>query len=97
MLPCRILLRPLLVSLEDSAGVLPLALGSRHLIARRVLLPLQPLELGDQPAPAILEHRQLLELAVHVQSPALQAAFHLIPMVAHESRVKHDGDPIIGR
>ena len=83
------LLRPLPVGVEDAARVFALPLRSRHLIARRVLLPLQPFELGNQPAPAVLEHRQLLELAVDVHPAALEPAFHVVPMIAYVSRVKH--------
>ena len=83
------LLRPLPVRLEDAARVLALPLRARDLVAGRVLLALQPFELGNQPAPPILERRQLLELAVDVHPAVLQPAFHVVLVIAYVGRVKH--------
>ena len=85
------LLRPLPVRLEDAARVLALPLRARDLVAGRVLLALQPFELGNQPAPPVLERRELLELAVDVHAAVLQPAFHFVLVVAHVSRIKHGG------
>ena len=79
MLDLPNLLRPLPVGLEDAAGVLALPLRARDLVARRVLLALQPFELGNQPAPPVLERRQLLELAVDVHPAVLAARVSLRP------------------
>ncbi len=83
------LLRPLTVRFEDAARVLALPLRARNLVAGRVLLALQPFELGNQPAPPVLERRQLLELAVDVHPAVLQPAFHFVLVIAHVSRIKH--------
>ena len=62
------LLRARFVRRENVRGVLALALRARHFVARRVLIALEPFELGDQSAPARLERRQLLELGVRLQA-----------------------------
>src|SRR5918995_1249674 len=83
------LLRWLPVRFENRAGVFALPLCARNLIARRILIPLHPFELGNQSTTAILQRRKLLEFAVGVHTSVLQAAFHFLLMVAHVSGVKH--------
>ena len=95
------LLRSLPVRLEDRGGVPALPLGPRHLVAGRVLLALEPLELRDQPPPPVLERGQRLELAVGVEAAIAQAAAHLILMVAHEDGIQHGeilypNGPVVG-
>ena len=89
MLELPNLLRPLPVRVEDAARVLALPLRARDLVAGGVLLALQTLELGNQPAPPVLERRQLLELGVDMHPAVLQPAFHFVLVVAHVSRIKH--------
>ena len=48
---CLICCARALLAARIGDGVEPLPLGARDLVARRVLLALQPFELGDQPAP----------------------------------------------
>ncbi len=79
MLELPNLLRPLPVGLEDAARVFALPLRARDFVARRVLLALQPFELGNQPAPPVLERRELLELAVDVHPAVLRARVSLRP------------------
>jgi hypothetical protein len=83
------LLRALPVRLEDAARVLPLALRSRHLVARRVLIALQTFELRNQPASAVFERRELLEVALSVPATVLQAASDFFLVIAYVCRVKH--------
>ena len=73
------LLRPLAIRVEDGARVLALPLRSRHFVAGRVLVALQPLELGNQPSAPVLQRGQLFELAVDVHAAALQARVSLHP------------------
>ena len=84
------LLRPLAVGFENRGRVLPLALGARHFISRRVLLALQPLELGDEATAAVLQHGELFELAVDNQAAGRQPALHVLLMIAHVRRIEHD-------
>ena len=86
---CSNLLRPLTIGLEDAARVLALPLRARNLVARRILIALQPLELGNQPPPPVLERRELFELCVDVPAAVLQPASDFFPVIAHISRVKH--------
>ena len=83
------LLRPLTIGLQDAARVLALALCARNLVAGRILIALQSFELGNQPAPLVLERRQLFELAVSVHPAILQTAFDVFLVIAHINRVKH--------
>ncbi len=78
------------VRLLDVRGVVPLPLGARHLVARRVLLALQPLELGDQPAPRGFERGDLLERAVGIEAAVAQAGADLFDVIADVNRVEHD-------
>ena len=84
-------LRARLVRREDRGRVLALALGTRHLIAGGVLLALETLELGDQPASARFERRQLLELGVRRERRGAAGprgpprVFPYIGRVEHES------------
>ena len=89
MLSCRICCARCRFASKMAARVLALPLGPRHFVARRVLLALQPLELGNQAAAPVFERRQLLELAVRVHAAALQAAFHVLLMLSHVSRIQH--------
>jgi len=52
--------------------VLPHALGTRDLVARRVLLTLQPFELGDDPPPRGLERCDLFERLVGIEAAVAQ-------------------------
>ncbi len=92
MLKLSNLLRPLTIGLEDVARVLALPLRARNLVARRILIALQPLELGNQPAPPVLERRKLFELGIGVHAAILQPAFDVFLVIAHISRVKHGGN-----
>ena len=84
------LLRPLAIRLENRARVFALPLRARDFVARGILLALQPLELGYQPAPSVLERRKRFEVAVDVHAALVKPSTHLVRVVAHENRVKHD-------
>ena len=60
------------VGFLDRRRVVTLPLGPRDLVARRVLLPLQPLELGNQPAARRLERGELLERLVGIEPAVAQ-------------------------
>ena len=65
--------------------VLPLALRARDLVAGRVLLALQPLDLGDQPPAPGFERRQLLEIGVGIEAAVAEAGADLVDVIAHEA------------
>ena len=73
------LLRPLTVGLEDGARVFALPLRARDFVAGRILLALQTFELGNQPPAAVLERRQLLELARRHSSRGSAGRASLLP------------------
>ncbi len=83
------LLRPLTVGVEDGACVFALPLRPRDFVAGRVLLALQPFELGNQAPPPGFERRELLELGIDGPAAVLHPAFHLVLVVAHERWIKH--------
>ena len=66
------LLRARAVGFLDRRRVLALPLGARDLVARRVLLPLQPFDLGNQPAARGLERGDLLERLVGIEPAVAQ-------------------------
>ena len=78
-----------LVRGKERRGVLPLPLGARDFVAGGVLLPLEALDLRDQPPAARLERRQLLEIRVGIEAAVLQAGADLVEVIAHESGVEH--------
>ena len=68
------------------ARVEPLPLGPRDLVARRVLLALEPFELGNQPAPRGLERGDLLERLVRIEPAVAQTGADLFDVIADEGR-----------
>ena len=70
-------------------GVVPLPLGARDLVAGGVLLALQPLDLGDQPAAARFERRDLLQIGVRIEAAVAQAGPDVVDVIAHERGIKH--------
>ena len=80
-----------LVGGKDPRGVETLALGARDLVAGRVLLPLQSLELGNEALAARLERRELLQLGVRVQAAVAEARPRVFEMIPHVGGVEHDG------
>src|SRR6185436_14580254 len=59
------------------------------LVARRVLLPLQPFDLGNDPPPRRLERGEFLERFVRLDSAAAQTCTDEFGVIAHEDRVEH--------
>ena len=84
------LLCPLAIRLENRRRVFALALRARDFVAGGILLALQPLEVGDQPAASVLERGKRFEVAVDVHAALVKPSTHLVLVVAHENRVKHD-------
>ena len=68
------LLRPRAVGLLNRRGVLALRSGARDLVARRVLLPLQALDLGNEPAPGRFERGELFERLVGIETAVAKPA-----------------------
>ena len=83
------LLRPRLVRREDRRGVFPLSFRARDLVAGRVLIALQPLELGDQPATSVLERRQLLQLGIRLKASIHEACSDGIHVLTNVRGVEH--------
>ena len=76
--------RALTARLLNLRGVLALALRARDFVARGVLLAFQSFELGNQPAPCRLEHRDLFERFVRIETTIAQSGtdfFDVIPDV----------------
>ncbi len=71
------------------AGVVALAPGARHFVARRILLALKALDLRDQATPVRLDGRQLLQFRGRVQTPGQQAVTALIEVITNECRIEH--------
>ena len=69
--------------------VVPLPLGARDLVARRVLLPLQSLELGNDAAPRRLERGDVLEHLVGIEPAVAQAVADLLDVIANVGRIEH--------
>jgi hypothetical protein len=83
------LLRSLAIGVEDGARVFALPLRSRNLVARRILIALQPFEIGNETPPPILECRQLLELSVGIDAAAVESTSYLFAVIAYVCRIKH--------
>ena len=83
------LLGPGLVRGEDAGGIEALPLGARDFVAGRVLLPLQPFELRDEPAPARLERRELFELRIRIETAAAKARANLLHVISRVHGVEH--------
>ena len=73
----------------EMLGVLALALGARHLIAGRILLALETLDLRDQTAAMRFGGRQLLQFVGDVEAAVRHAGLHGLDVVADEVWVKH--------
>jgi hypothetical protein len=73
----------------DLRGIETLPLRPRHFVACRVLLALQPFDLGQQaPAPRF-ERRQFVELAGQVDASLLQTGTDGGEIVAEVRRIEH--------
>ena len=77
------------VRLLDLRRVASQPLGPRDLVARRVLLPLQPLELGDQPPAGGFERGDLFERLVRVEAAAAQERPNRLDVVADIAGIEH--------
>ena len=77
------------VRLLDRRRVLTLALRAGDLVARRVLLALQPFELGNDAAARRFERGDLFERLVGVEAAAAQAGAHRLEVIANVRRVEH--------
>ena len=85
--------RARLVRFENLRRVFALPFGLRDGIASRVLLPLQPFQLGNHPAPRRLEGDDVLELLIQLAGLGAappQPGAHLIDVIADVGRVEHD-------
>src|SRR5439155_5325323 len=72
--------------------VLALPLGLSNGVAGRVLLALQPFQLGDDAAPGRLERHNLLKQLIGIEAAPAQPRAHLIDVIADVGRVEHDLD-----
>jgi hypothetical protein len=88
------LLRTRLVGGEDRRCIQPLPLGARDLVARRILLALQPFHLRDQSPPAHFERGKLLEIHVRVEAAAAQRSANGFELIAHVRGIEHGLNPI---
>jgi hypothetical protein len=70
-------------------GVLAHALGARDLVARRILQPLQPLTLRDEPAAGRLERGNLFEGFVGVEAAVGEAPANVFNVIANKRRIEH--------
>ena len=93
MLELLDLLRAAAVRLLDRRRVVPLPLGARDLVARRVLLALQSLELGNEAAPRRLERGDLLEHLVGIEPAVAQARADLLDVIANVGGIEHVPQP----
>jgi hypothetical protein len=83
------LLRPQAVGLAHRRRIDALARRARDLVARRVLLPLQPLDLRNDPPPRRLERGEILERLVRIDPAAAQPCTDEFGVFAHVDRVEH--------
>ena len=81
--------RPRLVGGKNVGRVLPLAFGARDLVARGILLALQPFHLGNQAPPACFKRGDLLELRVRLQPSTAQAGANVFDVITHEASIEH--------
>ena len=77
------LLRPRAVGFLHRRGVVPLPLGARDLVARRVLQPLERFELGNQAAARGFERGDLFERLVGVETTVAEAGADLLDVIAN--------------
>ena len=87
-------LAALAVGGEHGARVAPFLLRARDLLARRVLLALERLDLDNHRAPARVERRERLEVGVGVDAAVPEAGPHDVRVVADERWIDH-GKPIL--
>ena len=80
-----------LVGGKNPGRIETLALGTRNLVAGRVLLPFQSFELGDETFAARLERGQLLQVGIRVEAAVAQAGASLFEVIPHVRGVEHDG------
>ena len=73
----------------DRRGVEPFALRTRNLLGRRILLPFETLDLGQQRATPRLERCELRQLGLDLQPAVLQARTNDVHVIAHQSGVEH--------
>ncbi len=83
------LLGALTVPLLDRPGVEPLALGLGNLVARGVLLALQPLEVADQAPTEPFERRDFLQCPVGIHSTAAQTGSHDLQVFTDKLGIEH--------
>ena len=83
------LLRACAIRFLDWCGVVPLPLGARNLVAGRVLLALQVLELGNQPPSRGFERGDVFEHFVGFETTIAEACPNLFDVVANVGRVEH--------
>ncbi len=70
-------------------SVLALPLCPRDLVARRVLLALQSLKLGDNPPPCGFERRDLLEGLIGIEPAVAESATDVLDVIANVGWVEH--------
>ena len=95
------LLRAGTVGVLDRRRVEALPLGFRDLVARRILLALQPLELRNQAPPRGFERGDLFERFVGIHPAPAETAPDVVDVIPHERRIEHgtsrSGEPDINR
>src|SRR5262245_1147798 len=84
-----------LVGLAHRRRVDPLTRGARALVAGRVLLTLQPFDLGNDPPPRRFERRELFQGSVGIEAAISQSFADEFRMFTHKNRVEHA--PVIVR
>src|SRR5436305_1204945 len=83
------LLRARAIRFLHGPRVVTLTFRTGNLVARRVLLPLQPLEFGNEAAARRLERGDLLERLVGIEPARPQALTHFFDVIANVRRVEH--------
>src|SRR5205085_1589079 len=83
------LLRALAVRGLHGRGVETLTLGARDLVAGCVLLALQSLELGNEPAPRRLQRGDLFERLVRIDAARAEPLTDFFDVIAYVRRIEH--------
>ncbi len=93
------LLRTGTVGVLDRRRVEALPLGSRDLVARRILQPPQRLELRNQPPARGFERGDLFERSVGIHPAPAETAPDVVNVIPHQRRIEHgtsrSGEPDI--
>ena len=83
------LLRALAVAFLNRAGILTLPLGARDLVARGVLLALEPFELTDETATHTFERRDFVQSLVRVHSAVAETGSDSLQLFTEKCGIEH--------